>query len=126
MLQELISLRESLAQKESAYADMTLAGNLVVGSEDRVLFTDKISEYLAIHPSYRPAATDGYQDLVNTLNKFRPSPLLNDINLALLQDFQAHLLGKKLCNQSIRVLLSRLKAVYTHFVKDEGFSTGFL
>ena len=113
MLQELISLRESLAQKESAYADMTLAGNLVVGSEDRVLFTDKIAEYLAIHPSYRPAATAGYQDLVNTLNKFRPSPLLNDINLALLQDFQAHLLGKKLCNQSIRVLLSRLKAVYT-------------
>jgi hypothetical protein len=98
MLQELKSLRESLAQKERAYAEMTLASNLVVGTEDKVLFTDKIAEYLAIHPSYRPATIAGYQDLANMLSKFQPGLSLTDVNLTLLQDFQAHLLGKELRN----------------------------
>ena len=59
MLQELIGLRESLAQKERTYAEMMLASNLAVGIEDKVLFTDKIAEYLAIHPRYRHATIAG-------------------------------------------------------------------
>lgn len=121
---QMADLREQLAQKESAYADMLLAAGLANGPDPKALFTDKIADFLATRPNYRPATVSGYRDLGSMIAKFRPSLQLADINLGFLQDFQRHLLDKELRNQSVRVILDRLKAIYSHFAEDEGLSLG--
>ncbi|GAB3724099.1 site-specific integrase [Hymenobacter agri] len=115
-------LRTQLARKEAAYADMLLAAGLSNGPNAKALFTDKIADFLATRPNYRPATILGYRDLSSMVAKFHSSLQLADVNVEFLQDFQRHLLDKEMRNQSVRTILDRLRTVYTHFAEDEGLS----
>lgn len=90
-------------------------------------FTDKITAFLKANPNqYSPATLRGYNDLISILTKFKRGLLVKDIDLPLIQSLQTYLLGKKMRNQSVRVILTRFKTVFKIVAEELNLPTAFL
>jgi site-specific recombinase XerD len=89
--------------------------------------TDKISAYLRLNPeNYSENTILGYEDLRTLLTKFNPRLTIEEVNLAMFQEFQSHLIKKGFRNQSIRVSFARLKKVYTYYAEEMGLPVAFI
>ena len=92
------------------------------------LFVEKIEEYCQIkllNASMQPQTKGNYDLIATAINNFNPRLQMDDMNLQFFQEFQSHLMGRGVTNNSIRGMLSRIKGIYKYFADDHNLPTGF-
>jgi integrase len=123
MEQEIAELERKLTFKKGLLDQLRFA----LEQESTNSFLTSIDKFLEKNPnSVCDHTKKGYRTLRSQIKRFNQNLTLEAINLATFQDFQTHLTGRGVVNNSVRLAITRFKTIYRYAANEKGISTEFL
>lgn len=98
-----------------------------VGFVSSATFADKLNEFIQVQRlnHVKESTLGNYKLIAKAVNTFKPKLQMREMDLQFFQDFQAHLVGRGVTNNSVRGMISRIKGIYKYFADDLNLPTGF-
>jgi integrase len=97
------------------------------GLVSSAMFADKLNEFIRAQRlnHVKESTLGNYKLIAKAVNTFKPKLQMKEMDLQFFQDFQAHLVGRGVTNNSIRGMISRIKGIYKYFADDLNLPTAF-